>query len=75
MKLQACKFKKIKDGDEQLGVACVVDFDVEDIHWIIDDKGQKFPIVWSYTLLSQVLHVTQETNERRKQCHVMHMKE
>lgn len=51
MKLQACKFKKIKDGDEQTGVACVVDFDVEDVHWIMDEKGTIFNVVWSYSLV------------------------
>jgi len=41
MKLQTCIYKKEPHGPEFLGVACVLDFDMMVVKWIIDLKGNK----------------------------------
>lgn len=59
MKFQACRFKATKDSPEELGLAHVVEFDLHDIHWIVDSKGTRFPTVWTYKLIvGQTLEAT-----------------
>jgi hypothetical protein len=50
MKFQACRFKATEDSIEESGIALVVEFDLHDIHWIVDSKGTKHQTVWSYKL-------------------------
>lgn len=53
MKVQGCRFKATKDSSWEIGLALVVEFDLHDIHWIVDSKGTKFSTVWTYNLIAE----------------------
>ena len=52
MKMQVCTFQRAKDAPKEYGVACVKEFELYDINWIIDEQGDKVKDVWTYYLIS-----------------------
>jgi hypothetical protein len=69
MKLQAVRFLVERDAFPEYGFACVKEFGLSDVHWIINSKGEVQDEIWTYTLLASspghlaevlpVVHITE----------------
>jgi len=53
MKLQVCTYQIEEMGDILRGVACVHDFDVSDVKYILDRNGHKVKFIWDYRLINE----------------------
>lgn len=50
MKLQLVSYKTTENGNWQLGAACVEDFDMHSVEYILNTEGNKVKKIYDYQL-------------------------